>query len=129
MCTGEQGVSYQDTYFIEDRGLHMQYLGGGDYEHNNGSGGRAVLNLDPTLYEINIYMREGIVCGPSMYDQSRLAQFKIFYSVREFSVNTMARGALGIVVDNLNLIKFLSNSGRWSEVKIYTCGLLFYTED
>ena len=124
LCTGQRGASYANTkmFTAGDDGC-WRGVEGGDYEHNDGEGGAALLpHLDSVQYQSSI--QAGSVCGWSS-DLSKGAQFIIITKVME----SFTHYSFGKVVDGLEVVAAAYKHRPITEVTVVDCGVVLWSGD
>ncbi|XP_068217757.1 peptidyl-prolyl cis-trans isomerase-like isoform X2 [Palaemon carinicauda] len=124
ICAGEKGVSYANTklFQVHHRGKIYEYVGGGDYEYNNGDGGKALvagLELGP---EYERPWVAGTVRGFWGLGSSVSAQF--FISTHDHPAGVCSP-AFGIVEEGLEILtNAVQCSTDITEVYVQDCGII-----
>ncbi|XP_071542714.1 uncharacterized protein [Panulirus ornatus] len=125
LCSGERGPSYANTRFLEviRKGEPGEQLWGGDYEHNDGSGGAALPGM--TRGERNYQpITAGLVAGYYFTgygcDHSP-AQFGIYISSLPYYSEM---SSLGVVVEGMDIISDVTRLDNVRDVYVSDCGLL-----
>ncbi|XP_064087528.1 uncharacterized protein LOC135202204 [Macrobrachium nipponense] len=127
LCSGEKGISYANTKLFQvlHRGKKWEYVGGGDYECNNGDGGKALL---PDLELGPEYERPwvaGTVRGFWGLTSTVSAQF--FICTRDHLVGVCSP-AFGIAEEGLDVLR---NAVRLypdiTQVYVQDCGIILST--
>ena len=122
MCTGQRGTSYINTNLFrvwdDGRGRWRGVIGG-DYQHNNGKGGAALLNLGSCQYMSlchagDVFWRSS---GPSKGTQ--------FHIITKASVSSNHH-IFGKVVDGLEVVAAASNHRPITEAIVVDCGVVPY---
>ncbi|XP_042212110.1 uncharacterized protein LOC121859394 [Homarus americanus] len=120
LCTGERGPSYIDTKFLSvgNRGNPGEFIIGGDYEHNDGTGGAAVLSGLDHSEGIPRNIVVGLVSGHNHGNKS--SQFLIYTKDLPGSSDCMSFGKVKVGMDVLLAVVGLSNP---QDVKVKDCGV------
>lgn len=123
LCTGQCGVSYANTKLlgVRNKGLQGEWIWGGDYSHDTGEGGAALLrNLDWGAYRRS--SRVGDVWGEYGGDLSRGAQFGI--NTSSWVHGQMFYGAFGEVVSGLAVLREAAQQDDVRRVTVVDCGVV-----
>lgn len=124
LCSGEKGVSYANTklFQVHHKGKKWEYVGGGDYEYNNGDGGKALL---PDLELGPEYERPwvaGTVRGFWGLGSSVSAQF--FICTKDHLVGACSP-AFGIAEEGLEVLKnAIQLYPDITQVYVQDCGII-----
>ncbi|ROT72612.1 uncharacterized protein [Penaeus vannamei] len=123
LCSGEKGPCYRLTRFFDaDRiGERGEIIRGGDYEHNDGTGGAAIMD---GLLSGGVYHREavaGLVVGAHASQAERLGVFGIILT--EWPGNKTDTG-FGLVTSGLGTLKSAARHKPVTDVTIENCGLV-----
>ena len=119
LCSGERGPCYKGTCFYHSHNGFGKRIEGGDYECNNGSGGKAIIeNLD--RYERQrCYVVKGLVAGINK-NKSASTLFTIY---TEDLPGYIEDTGFGIVEEGLNVLKSAIKHSPIYDVLIEDCGI------
>lgn len=123
LCTGQQGPCYANTRLcrVKYKGQLGEYIWGGDYEFNDGSGGSALLpGLDVGEYRKS--RRAGVVWG-WWGDPALGALFGITTRDRRHGI---VRGVFGEVVSGLEFVAAAAHHDPITEVTVADCGVVLW---
>lgn len=123
LCSGEKGPSYRNTCFYESAkeadGAHL--LRGGDYENNDGTGGRAIVD---DIISGGCYLHEvkaGLFVSWSFREQWRLGSFDVYLNdvpgLHDYSAH-------GIVEKGLEILKEAAEIMPVTDATVMDCGLV-----
>ena len=124
LCTGQLGPTYAHTKFFNygDLNQYNEFMTGGDYEYNDGSGGKAV--VEEIDVHAAIYKREGtagVVWAPTAGDDGA-AQFNINTGS---GCNRVLSCIFGEVEDGTDILKdAIKRLQSVTDVEIMDCGLV-----
>lgn len=123
LCSGEKGPSYFQTRFFQaDRvGELGEIIRGGDYEHNDGTGGAPLVE---GLTNGGAYLREaqeGLLVGAHAGQTERLAVFGIILSPWP---GRQTDTAFGIVTSGLGTLRSAARHCPISDVVVENCGVV-----
>ncbi|KAG7171573.1 uncharacterized protein LOC121862886 [Homarus americanus] len=123
LCAGERGVSYSNTSFyrVDHLNTPREILRGGDYENNDGTGGRALVN---GIISGGVYTTEvtaGLVAGCSSEGFASLACFGIY--LRD-NPDHYDKSGFGIVTSGIETLKAAARRKTTAEAKVLDCGLV-----
>ncbi|XP_069182310.1 peptidyl-prolyl cis-trans isomerase-like [Procambarus clarkii] len=122
LCTGQRGHTYRNTKLlnVKYKGGPGEYVGGGDYESNDGKGGA------PLLPDLQGQYREsgqaGVVCAIGGPEGSRCAQFGI--TTRDRQGGRQWPYVFGDVVNGLDVVRAAVNHSNIREVTVVDCGVV-----
>nr|XP_053650375.1 uncharacterized protein LOC128700925 [Cherax quadricarinatus] len=126
LCTGQQkqsGSSYLNTklLWVWNKGQPGEFVGGGDYQYNNGEGGAPLLphQLD------HRYQKSGSAGAVwSRYDpcSNKSSQFCII--TRDHTSGLKWSGVFGKVVSGLDVVRAAVNHSDITEVTVVDCGVV-----
>lgn len=124
LCSGERGPSYRETAFQKDTlmvnnsNTPIDVLKGGDYEKNNGTGGRAIVD---DIVEIAAYQQTvvaGLMVGWPPEEDWRLGSFYFYLHDAPLVIEDCA---FGIVTKGLELLRSV---GPMIDACVMDCGLV-----
>lgn len=124
LCSGEMGVSYANTklFQVHHRGKKWEYVGGGDYEYNNGEGGRALLSGLELGPEYERRCVAGIVRG--FWGLGSTVSTQFFINTRDNSSGTSSP-AFGKVIKGLEVLReAVRLYPDITEVSVLDCGII-----
>lgn len=125
LCTGQLGPSYLGTRFLEvsRKAKSGEQLWGGDYERNDGTGGRALPGMDRGRKN-NQDVVAGLVAGFyfSGYGQDHSpSQFGIY--TRDMP-GYVEMSSMGTVIRGMDVVNTIARLENTQEAFISDCGLL-----
>lgn len=125
LCSGEQGHSYKYSCFYQaDRiGKPMEILRGGDYEKNNGTGGK---NIVQGITSGGVYKTEivaGLLVGWPADEQWHLGAFDIYLRKNPGRYDNSGHG---IVTKGLDILRAISRHQPVKDSIIQDCGLVIH---
>lgn len=125
LCSGDLGPSYAHSKFLKvvDKGNANERVKGGDYEHNDGSGGAPLtrgLNMHEKIYERKfvagiVWARYDVTDGP------KSAQFVIGTGKGN---NADVQNVFGQVQEGLDVVREAARQGDIGDVTITDCGIV-----
>ncbi|XP_068201857.1 peptidyl-prolyl cis-trans isomerase-like [Palaemon carinicauda] len=122
LCTGDQGPTYAQTkiFGVGYKGQDSEYIKGGDYMSNDGSGNTALmegLNVNDPVYE-----RVGEAGAVWAANSTKLAQFII--TTGKGTTNKFL-GGFGKVKDGMNVLRSaVERIERVNDVMVVKCGII-----
>ncbi|KAG0719369.1 Peptidyl-prolyl cis-trans isomerase B1 [Chionoecetes opilio] len=122
LCSGEGGPCYRGTcmFQAERVGGHGEIIRGGDYEHNDGTGGAAVVEGVATGGEHLHDAAPGLVVGAHSGQQHRLAVFGVILSPwSEHKTDT----AFAAVTSGLGVLRAAARTQPVTQVTVLDCGI------
>ncbi|XP_066951492.1 uncharacterized protein [Macrobrachium rosenbergii] len=124
LCTGLWGPTYANTRLLAvgNRGAPSEFVRGGDYQHNNGTGGASLL---PGLKRGGEYWRRqvsGSVMAAGSWGDACSAQFII--STRNPGSAQRDDTIFGQVEDGLPVLNAAIKDGRITRVNVTDCGIM-----
>ncbi|KAK8722203.1 hypothetical protein OTU49_012320 [Cherax quadricarinatus] len=121
LCTGERGSSYTNTNLLSvaNKGQPGEFIIGGDYETNNGSGGAALLSGLIAVGGKSRQLTAGLVSGHSHSDKS--SQFLIYTRDLPDSYDYLSFGQVKTGLDVLLSVAQLSDPRN---VIVKDCGVI-----
>ena len=124
LCTGQGGVSYANTkLFKASKDWWERWVDGGDYEHNDGQGGAALLpHLNSVHYRLSCQAGSVRACS---YGLSQGAQFRITTQV----MKPMTGYYFGKVVEGLEVVAAAHKHCPITEVTVVNCGVVLWSGD
>ncbi|XP_063849759.1 uncharacterized protein LOC135094001 isoform X2 [Scylla paramamosain] len=120
LCSGQQGPSYAGTSLlcVNKRNSLGEYVKGGDYNNNDGTGGASLLPHLQAKYRPS--SAPGAVWGPFRFEDPRVAQFAI--------TTTVPRGNLervfGSVEWGMGVVRAAVNAMKKHTVTVRECGVV-----
>lgn len=125
MCTGERGPCYANTklWKVLDKFGPWECVCGGDYEHNNGTGGAALLP-DLTEGEYLRTCRAGAVWWCWGDDPGRGTMFAISTKQRRSGVTVPS--AFGEVVSGIEVVLAAAQQDPITNVSVVDCGVVLW---
>ncbi|XP_050739173.1 uncharacterized protein LOC127009848 [Eriocheir sinensis] len=125
LCTGQRGPSYVNTrlYHVEKKGEAGEFVRGGDYESNDGSGSSVLL---PGLGEGEYREsgRAGDVFGLVWNDRIRGENGKFGIFTRDCQDSVVSLRVFGEVVDGLHVVAEAAQHRDIKEVTVADCGVV-----
>ncbi|XP_064082085.1 E3 SUMO-protein ligase RanBP2-like isoform X2 [Macrobrachium nipponense] len=130
LCTGERGPSYSNTRFLEfaNTATYGVKIWGGDYEHNDGTGGAALpgMTRGPQNYEI---VTPGLVCGyyySGYGDDHKPSQFCIYLEESQGNSDMSSLGRI-VTSQGLDIAKAISRLPNVRDASVSDCGMMLYS--
>ncbi|KAK7075058.1 hypothetical protein SK128_006951 [Halocaridina rubra] len=123
LFSGETGPSYRNTCFYQSSLVYnnCMLLSGGDYENNDGTGGRAIIEGITSGGEYTHTVKAGLFVSWPYYEVWRLGSFEIYlYDAppnEDFSAH-------GLVEEGLDILREIANMTPVSSTSIMECGLV-----
>ena len=123
LCSGEYGPSYRNTCFlwVGNKGRPGEYIEGGDYENNDGTGGASLLPIPHNENPSERPPRAGLILCLGNYDKTGSQ----FYINLKDGVGLTTRG-VGQVTEGLQLLRVASTKLNSTVVQISDCGLVLH---
>ncbi|XP_047474466.1 uncharacterized protein LOC125028903 [Penaeus chinensis] len=123
LCSGEKGPSYRGTSFYKAHKLDqpMESLRGGDFENNDGTGGRAIVD---GITSGGVYYREiaaGLFVSWPAHELWHLGSFDIY--LRDCP-GVFDNSAHGIVTSGLDLLRLAARHKPITDTSVQDCGLI-----
>ncbi|XP_069192272.1 uncharacterized protein [Procambarus clarkii] len=122
LCTGQRGHTYRNTKLLRvgNKGQPDEWVGGGDYESNDGKGGTPLLpDLQGQYLESG---RAGTVLSLWWLGGPRCAQFVI--TTRDRQDGRQWLNVFGDVVSGLDVVRAAVNHSDIREVTVVDCGVV-----
>nr|XP_045586742.1 peptidyl-prolyl cis-trans isomerase-like [Procambarus clarkii] len=122
LCTGQRGHTYRNTKLLEvwEKGQPWEWVGGGDYESNDGEGGAPLLPDLKGQYRKSD--RAGAVLCLDDPGGPKSAQFIITTGDRQ--VGDLWPDVFGDVVSGLDVVRAAVNHSDIREVTVVDCGVV-----
>ncbi|XP_068209698.1 uncharacterized protein [Palaemon carinicauda] len=130
LCIGEMGPSYANTRILDicDKGHdRLESLRCGDYENNNGTGGKPLVPITPEdVADVRLSARGGILAGIGTGEDRMIGQFKIYlkHDARRFCKSTFATIEDGLDILNRAVVRY----SNIAEVFIKECGVVLWKQ-
>ncbi|XP_068209697.1 uncharacterized protein [Palaemon carinicauda] len=130
LCIGEMGPSYSNTRILDicDKGHdRLESLRCGDYENNNGTGGKPLVPITPEdVADVRLSTRGGILAGIGTGEDRMIGQFKIYlkHDARRFCKSTFATIEDGLDILNRAVVRY----SNIAEVFIKDCGVVLWKQ-
>ncbi|XP_069176723.1 peptidyl-prolyl cis-trans isomerase-like [Procambarus clarkii] len=122
LCTGQRGHTYRNTKLLRvgNKGQPDEWVGGGDYESNDGKGGTPLLPDLQGRYRRS--GRAGTVLSLWWLGGPRCAQFVI--TTRDRQDGRQWLNVFGDVVSGLDVVRAAVNHSDIREVTVVDCGVV-----
>ncbi|XP_068236095.1 uncharacterized protein [Palaemon carinicauda] len=123
LCSGEKGPSYRNTSFYGriPGYAHSEILLGGDYENNDGSGGRAILDGIASDDTNGHNIEAGLFIGFPERETWHLGGFGIYLNGVDAVKDACAHG---IVEEGLDVLERAADDMSVRDVTVVDCGLV-----
>lgn len=127
LCTGQRGPCYRNTQLLDllNKGQPGEWIVGGDYENNDGTGGTALLpHFDMSKYQdlakagavIRAFPTSGIV-----------SKWNTWFGITTRACENGPIPAFGDVVEGLEGLRAAAQHSPITEVTVVECGVVLWT--
>ncbi|XP_042221997.1 uncharacterized protein LOC121866410 [Homarus americanus] len=122
LCTGERGPSYSGSHLTLAHWLGRcgEYVEGGDYENDNGTGGAPL--LDDLEYDGEL--KQPITCGVVSARSRSIKSASMFKIYTKDSPGYFDKGVFGSVEIGMNVMREVVMQKKITTVEVWDCGVV-----